>query len=230
MCLINDYFVSKVTTIVNANDTTEEINLDYSGEKPQLTTELYRQEPKSLGPNDTINLTTTPKGTQSNKYDMYQIAILPWYIVYGPQKENLLGRIADYIKKSDDLDILASCYDLSASGFNNVKIIRNIDEKDVWIKKSFFDDTKPDIKKVRNIGNTLGADAIMVAAFNSTSTGFKYLRLYLVDVTSGKLCAFNHMDGIRVYHGDFHGVISNILDNIFDDYRNTKRDVALEMN
>lgn len=203
-------------------------NLDYRSEKPQVITELYKQEPKSFGPNDTINLTTTPKGTQSDKHDMYQIAILPWNIGYENQTENFVEKIVDYIQKSNDLKIIASYYDILHNDHNIVKNIDNIDKNDIWIGESILGDKKPNVEQICKIGQELDADAIMVAAFKTESRTFKFLRIYLIDVASGEQCVFNNKKTINEYR--FDSMIVEIIDNIFDDYRNIKNDVAVKVN
>jgi hypothetical protein len=84
---------------------------------------------------------------------------------------------------------------------------------------------------VCKIGKELGADAIMVAAFRTESNSynlFKYLSIYLIDVTSGKQCVFNNREKINDFN--FNQKIFEILDNVFNDYRDLRRDVAYKMN
>ncbi|GEM_PF-1561077 len=229
--LDEDFFASKIATIINANDTNEKINLDYSIDKPQGMTGLDKQESESIRPNDTINLTTNPKGTQIDRHDKYKIAFLPWDTGSGTQTKNLIIKVADYIKKSDDLEIIASCYDLSLIDPRDVEKIGSIERSKIWKKHSIFEVKKPDIEQVCKIGEKLDADVIMVVSFSTESNSynlFKYLRIYLIDVTSGKQCVFNNRERLNDFN--FNQRIFEILENVFNDYRDLRRDVAYKMN
>lgn len=206
-------------------------NLDYTSEKSQVITGLGKQKPESLGQNDTINFTTIPKDTHNDKHGKYQIAILPWNIGYENEKENVIGKIATYINNSEDFEIIASYYDLPRNGQNNVKMIKNIRKDDIWIRNSIMGDKLPITEQVCKIGKELDADAIMVASFRTGlkwQNAFKNLRIYLIDVRSGKQCVFYSGEGLSITN--FNQRIFEILDDVFNDYRDLKRDVAYKMN
>jgi len=172
---------------------------------------------------DSINV----KDVRKNENDRYRIGILPWNIGYESGKENVISKIATYVTNSEDFEIIASYYDLPLKRKNNVKMIKNIGEDDIWIRSSIMGDKLPNIGQVCRIGKEIDADTIMVASFKSGlrwQNAFKNLRIYLIDVKSGKQCVFHSREGLSV--AELNQNIFEILDNVFSDYRHLRRDVA----
>ena len=171
-----------------------------------------------------VEINSNPKVVDDRNFTGYRIAILPWDVRFPTHLTTVMGKIATYVKESNDFRIATSYYDLEFSGLYGIERPKNIKGDLLWRKDSFFEDIKPDIEQVRQVGRKLGVDVAILGVFDSAGNNISNLRMYLIDIISGKQFVFKNVGKMDVYQGNFHANFSTTLSNLFNDYRELKND------
>ena len=96
----------------------------------------------------------------------------------------------------------------------------------LWQKKSFFENKKPNVKLVQQIGKKIKADAVLMLYFDVRSGvgagvhshAVGKIVLYLIDVKTGKLFSVKNSKALHISAGYFLGELNSYLTKVINDY------------
>ena len=144
----------------------------------------------------------------------------------------LLIKTARIIEKIDDsayLYLESTYYEID--GLSKLHLIKQdvINSKNIvklWQKKSFFENKKPNVKLVQQIGKKIKADAVLMLYFDVRSKvgagvdshAVGKIVLYLIDVKTGKLFSVKNSKALYISSGYFMGELNSYLTKVINDY------------
>jgi len=136
--------------------------------------------------------TTKPPRAPANSY---RLAILPFnyytsHTLLGGSVEeyemDTINKIASWTEESERIALQFS-YQLPDRGAKSVTLLKDVlknEELEVWKKKTMFSSKEPDWDLVRNMGQKIGANPVVVGAGD---IGIGQLTIYLYDTENGKV-------------------------------------------
>ena len=144
----------------------------------------------------------------------------------------LLIKTARIIEKIDDsayLYLESTYYEidgLSKLHLINQDVINSKNIVKLWQKKSFFENKKPNVKLVQQIGKKIKADAVLMLYFDVRSGvgagvhshAVGKIVLYLIDVKTGKLFSVKNSKALHISAGYFLGELNSYLTKVINDY------------
>ena len=151
-----------------------------------------------------------------------KIAIFPMYLEKGlwgsgmPQLKTLaIDSLRHVLKMNRRFELRYSFYNLGEK--DEIKMMDNtiIDDKvinELWIKKSIWSDTKPNVDLIYDISNKLGIDFAVTYTFIWDDTGHGWdSSLYIIDVKDKKIYSKNDSFSMFSVHNDLRSFAEKVF-------------------
>jgi hypothetical protein len=167
---------------------TKTVKQDNAGPVPKINSKIDVEKPKNE-----VHARTTPVPKERPDMDSrLKLAVFPMYFpapTIGVE-DAAVEISSQVLSASEVFKKLYSYYDVGEhvdSKNRDDKLFTDDVINDIWIKKSFFSDTQPNIVLITKMGNQLYVDVVLLYKFVIVTVRDYNLTIYLVDIKKEKL-------------------------------------------